>query len=269
MIISHRHRYLFVETPHTASTAIARELVELYDGQKILHKHASYGEFRRVATAEERRYFVFAGSRHPFDTTVTVYFRIASDHKGRYSRPGPLSHTSAHYQDEIEEFHWIRSRGADFATWFLGNIWLPYDDWLTSDAGHFDAIIRFEHLQEDFAGVLARLGIEQARPLPRENQTAQRSTDFLAYYTPATRRRAAWVFGPYLERRGLQFPPEWGDMAVPRRARLLFRLLQPLRGYFRDHRFGVRGAIIGQLRNRLLAAIKRRERPRLRDGAGS
>ena len=54
MVISHRHRYLFVELPRTGSTAIHRELIELYDGTAILQKHATYEDFLRGATEIEK-----------------------------------------------------------------------------------------------------------------------------------------------------------------------------------------------------------------------
>ena len=40
MIISHRHRYVFVKLPRTGSSAVRRELRELYDGVPILHKRS-------------------------------------------------------------------------------------------------------------------------------------------------------------------------------------------------------------------------------------
>ena len=78
MIISHRHRYLFVEFPHTASTAIRRELLAYYDGSPILHKHATYVDFETTASAMEMEYFAFSGIRNPLDVAVTLYHRSRS-----------------------------------------------------------------------------------------------------------------------------------------------------------------------------------------------
>ena len=242
MIISHKYRYLFVETPHTGSTAIAHELVAQYGGESILRKHSSDGEFRRQATADEQSYFRFAGMRHPMDACVTIFFRMATDHRQRYSQPQPAYATNRHYRDEVAEFQWIRKVGADFPAWFMHNIWLPYDDWMSTDS--FDGVIRFEHLQEDFAQILRRLGVEQVRPLPVENTTAARSTGYADYYTPATRWRAAYAFGPYMELFGYRFPGSWGRVKVPRRARTLFRLLRPWRSYGRGHQTGVMGRVV-------------------------
>ena len=76
MIISHQHRYLFVELPHTASTAIRRELLANYDGSSILHRHATYIDFERIASPDERSYFVFSCIRNPLDVAVTLYHRL-------------------------------------------------------------------------------------------------------------------------------------------------------------------------------------------------
>ncbi len=63
MIISHQHKYLFVELPHTGSTAISHELREHYDGVSILEKHATYYQFLKVATAEEKQYWLMSSKR--------------------------------------------------------------------------------------------------------------------------------------------------------------------------------------------------------------
>jgi hypothetical protein len=74
MVISHTYKYLFVELPHTASTAIHQELCENYEGIPIIRKHAPYHEFIRIATAEEKVYFVLSGIRNPLDEAVSIYF---------------------------------------------------------------------------------------------------------------------------------------------------------------------------------------------------
>ena len=75
MIISHKHKYLFVETQETACTAIAKELCENYDGKEILWKHARYRDFLRKASPKEKKYFVFTGLRNPLDFILSRYFK--------------------------------------------------------------------------------------------------------------------------------------------------------------------------------------------------
>jgi hypothetical protein len=233
MIISHTHRYLFVELPRTASTAISHELRELYDGQRILRKHATYRDFLKTATPAEREYFVFSGIRNPLDDAVSQYFKYRSNHKNKYTDPDKLRRRKrlADYLAQLE-FRFIHEREADFATYFRRFYPVPYNNW--SDLSHraFDFVIRFEHLQADFARVLELLGIEQQRPLPEVNRTSGKRRDYLAYYTPDIIPHARRVFGPYMKQWGYAFPPEWGETEVPWYHQAEFEFYNLFRGFY-------------------------------------
>ena len=95
MIISHTHKYLFIELPMTGSTAISKELREQYDGVSILQKHSTYLDFLRVANEAEKQYFVFAGIRHPLDQVVSHYFKFKTGHDGQF--------TAAEHLDKLRE----------------------------------------------------------------------------------------------------------------------------------------------------------------------
>jgi hypothetical protein len=220
MIISDPHRYLFVELPHTGTTAISQELRDCYDGRKILHKHAHYSEFMRQASAAQREYFVFSGIRNPLDEAVSIYARIRSDHKHAYSVPRKWVRSQ-----DIELFRWMRATDADFPAFFRRVYRYPYDNWSNEAHRQFDYVIRFERLEEDFAEVLRRLGIEPARPLPTVNSTATKERSFASYYTPDIIPRAVAIFGPFMRRWGYSFPEEWGPQQVPILAEAEFSLL--------------------------------------------
>jgi hypothetical protein len=237
MIISDAHRYLFVELPHTGTTAISQELRECYAGERILHKHARYGEFLRQASEAQRGYFVFSCVRNPLDEAVSIYARLRSDHKNAYTLPRKWVRPR-----DIELFHWIRDTNADFPAFFNRVYRYPYDNWSSEAHRQFDYVIRFERLEEGFAEVLRRLKVEQVRPLPRVNSTATKEQSFLEYYTPDIIPRAVAIFGPFMRRWGYQFPEEWGEQRVPvlaeaefsvlgvaRRGRALYRRLSPAR----------------------------------------
>ena len=115
----------------------------------------------------------------------------------------------------VVRYRFIKRTEADFATYFRRFYHIPYNTW--SDMSHrdFNYVIRFEHLQADFARVLELIGLEQKRPLPHVNRTGGKERDYLAYYTPDIIPRARRVFGPYMEQWGYGFPPEWGDAPVP------------------------------------------------------
>lgn len=229
MILSDRYRYVFVELPHTASTAIARELRERYAGEPILEKHAPYHRFLAIATPEQRRYFVFSGIRNPLDEVVTCYFRYKTDHRRYSDRTKWRRNGGSISDDSVRRYLFVQQNEADFAAYLRRFHRWPYDTWAALDHRSFDHVIRFERLQEGFAEVLALLGIERTRPLPSANRTAERSRSFTEYYPPALRPYAARIFGPYMEKWGYEFPREWGEVRVPRRSRLLFRVLGPLR----------------------------------------
>jgi hypothetical protein len=215
MIISHKYKYLFVELPRTASTAISHELCELYDGVPVLRKHATYYDFLKNANPEEQQYFVFSCIRNPLDDAVSYYFKLRTNHKDKFTNPKKLKRRKGlvNYIDR-RLFSFIRSTNADFSTFFTRVYRVPYNNWASMSHRDFDFIIRFENLQEDFARALALIGIEQVRPIPTINKTAGKGRDFVSCYSPRVIRRAKWVFGPYMRQWGYDLPAEWGHAKV-------------------------------------------------------
>jgi len=211
VIISHRHRYLFVELPRTGSTAIRDELCGFYDGEPILSKHATYQEFLGAASVDEKRYFVFSAIRNPLDDAVSRYFKLRTDHKGRFSGARPRRHRRlVNRLLDNAMFGFLRRTDADFPTFFLRYYVLPYDTWASLSHRRFDFVMRFENLSADFEKALRQIGIEPVRPLALVNPTGARQRDFAYYYPPETWGRARRVFGPYMEKWGYGFPAEWG-----------------------------------------------------------
>jgi hypothetical protein len=233
MIISHAHRYVFVELPRTGSTAISYELREHYGGEKVLAKHATYRDFLRHATADERGYFAFSSIRNPLDVAVSRYSHIKSNPAGRFTDPAQLAKRRSLPQRMENRIHaWTHRTDASFGdflrTWYR----LPFDTWASLDHHRLDAILRFENLQDDFEAVLGRLGIEMVRPIPVVNVTPDRNREYLSAYTPDLVDHAVWVFGPYMREWGYEFPAEWGPRKVPLSSRLLMRALRPVRWFY-------------------------------------
>jgi hypothetical protein len=235
MVISHKHKYVFVELPNTATSAIHRELCENYDGIPILHptvgRHVHYHQFLKTASVSERHYFVFSCIRNPLDVTVSIYFKLKTNQKGVFTDPKMWKKNGGWVTDyDIRRFNFVKRTNADFPTYFrkVYGPW-PYDNWSSLSHRRFDFIIRFENLKDDFAQVLELLGIEPKRPLPVVNRTAEKGRDFWSYYTPEIRDQAKRVFGPFMRRWGYGFPSEWGDTSVPWRSQLLFHIAGFLR----------------------------------------
>jgi hypothetical protein len=216
VIISHTNRYIFVELPRTGTTAVEKELKELYDGSPILKKHSTYYHFLKSASEDEKQYFVFSSIRNPMDDAVSRFFKIKSNHSFRHTRLKSIKRRKGaveRYEDLL--FRYVQRSGAEFPTFFKWVYRFPYDNWASLNHSEFDFIIRFENLQEDFSRALELIGIEQVRPLPVRNTTKMRGHNYDTWYTPDTVKQAKRVFGPFMKRWDYKYPADWGEMEVP------------------------------------------------------
>ncbi|CAN5534346.1 hypothetical protein BH23CHL6_BH23CHL6_06950 [soil metagenome] len=242
MIVSDEHRYVFVELPRTGSTAVSTELRESYGGREILGKHSTYRDFLRIATPEQKGYFVFSGIRNPLDVAISRYVQLKTNKGQRFTDPIKLAdRDTAVERLENRVYRWVHENDASFEH-FLGRWYvLPYDTWASLDHKRMDMVLRFEHLADDFAEVLRRLGLDQVRPLPVVNPTLAREREYESYYTPGAIRRATWTFGPYMQEWGYSFPESWGSVRVPWWSRLLQRVVRVGRGIYWRHGRVARG----------------------------
>ena len=239
MIISHRHRYVFVEVPRTGSTAISAELREHYDGHAILRKHATYRDFLRVASEAERSYFAFSAVRNPLDVAVTRYIRLKDDKQELYRDPKKVAQRNSLASRLERRIHaWVQRTDADFASFLKRWYLIPYDTWTTLDDAKMSTIIRFENLPADFDATLRKIGIQPIRPLPVLNATPGKDQAWEAHYSPEAFRRAVWIFGPYMKRWDYRFPASWGTVRVPWWSRVLYRIAHGVRRlYWTQFRF--------------------------------
>ena len=239
MIISHKHRYLFVEVPRTGSTAISAELREHYSGESILKKHAYYSTFLKQASDDEKTYRVFSGVRNPLDDAVSNYRKLATRPRDYYA--GSRRNLRKHDQ--------INGEGLSFSDYFQTFYRFPFDHWTSTYHRQFAKIIRFESLQDDFADAIRMIGADLVRPLPHKNKT-NRQGDFVSYYTKDDIAHAAWIFGPYMQAWGYEFPREWAIESVPVFSTLIYRLMSRGRKvYWNDVRQN--DGVIGGLFRRL------------------
>jgi hypothetical protein len=209
MVISDKYRYVFVELPLSGSTAISNELCELYEGKKILRKHSKYREFLKIATPEQKKYFVFSGIRNPMDLVVSEFLKIKNNHKQRYTTPSEWRRNGGTLSDEsLRLYDEITKNNLSFTDYFKKYFRMPYDNWSSVAHKNFDLVIRFENLRADFSEVLKRLNIQPVRELPHINKTAEKE-NFIKYYIPGIRERTVFVFGPFMKKWGYSFPADW------------------------------------------------------------
>lgn len=207
MIISHKHKYLFVELPRTGTTAIHDELIKNYDGEEILLKHATYRDFLKVASEEEKNYFVFSCIRNPMDRVVSLFLKLQNPtgqfNKTQYRRSKTISAIVFN-----KRIRYIQKYNPSFANYFKKFYHLPYDDWSSLDHHRFDFILRFENLNNDFQTLLKKIGLKKVRDLPTINKTASKKV-YVDYFTPDIQKKACKIFGPFMQKFEYEFPSDW------------------------------------------------------------
>ena len=200
MIISHAHKYVFIETPRTASSAISAELRENYAGVKILHKHANYPDIPKSIRRELGDYVVFAGVRNPLDDAASLFQKLLTNHKGAYSDPTQWVENGGWVNSRLRRlFRLVHSPRATFLGFLKHAFPQTYCSRICINKRHCDAFIRFENLQADFTSVLNFIGLPQKREIPQRNVTAGKKT-YSEYFDESaeTRLQIAKTFGPFM-----------------------------------------------------------------------
>jgi len=234
MVIDHRFKFVFVELPLTATSAISKEIREQYGCEPILNKHATYDDFLRKATAEEKSYKVIGSVRNPLDQTVSMYFKYKNDLDQRFStgrkRPGKWLRKSLAINRDKVRYNYIIDNNASFEDYFMHFFKWPYSNWSIIHHKKFEYIIRFESLGEDYKKVFTEIGLPVNRDLPRANKTPEKKQDFWSYYeSDEAKRKAKYVFGPFMRYWGYDFPSDWNHIKEPAMAKHVYAFLNIFR----------------------------------------
>ncbi len=186
------------------------ELCNLYDGERILKKHARYSDFIINASDEEKHYFAFTGQRNPLDALVTLYFR-AKYEKIEKMQANPNLEKWKNRTKRIAKWRYINDNDMSFEQYFNLYHSVKIDrSYRKVDRARMDYVYRYENLQEDFSAILEAIGIEQKRELPQHStKTKRKSSDFYQYFTPSMRSRVQIVYGRSYKEMGYSFPDDW------------------------------------------------------------
>jgi len=236
MVISHKHKYVFVQFPRTACTAIASELVENYEGVHVLRKHSKYHELLRVSERDVGEYFVFSCIRNPLDSLISYYFKLKSNHNCDFTSRDRLKRNGGWVTEKmIRHFEYIQKNNASFEA-FLTKFYLyPYVNWSVLDHKNFDFIIRYENLQEDFFKCLSLLGLEQVRLLPSLNKTRKDQKNITELYESGSHSRTVWIVGPMMMYWGYELPKGWGKENLPLSSTVAFQVMGLIKTFYWRH----------------------------------
>tara|TARA_Y100001968_G_C19415222_1_gene748625 strand:- start:252 stop:1040 length:789 start_codon:yes stop_codon:yes gene_type:complete len=253
MIISHKYKFLFIGLPFSASSAITKELHEKYEGKPFLRKHSLYHEFLKVATKEEKDFFVFAVLRNPMEIVITMYEKMRTNAKGNYTNPELFKENGGHITKKQRRiYQYIKDNNASFQEYFLKFYNQPYNNLSSLTLNHCDFIIRYEKLNEDYESALIKIGIQNPDPLQTANRTDSKKKSLNEYYTEDIQSRCNLVFGPFLKKYNLSFPENWGNSKIPIYASILFNIstyFRKLKWRFQKHtkRKSIKSSIYGKM----------------------
>ena len=235
MVISHVHRFLFVEIPQTASTALAAELVNHYGGHRILRKHSDYSEFLRGASPAERQYRVLATVRNPLDIVVSKFLKARDDHGHNYSDRKPRKAPwGFRFRPEARERAFIARHGPDFSAFVRKFYRRTYNNRACLLPAHAH-VLRYESLNEDFAAWMSKVGLQLVGPIPLRNPTEGRDRKFSDWYTGDLRAHASRIFGPYLRQWGYVLPADWPEFSISAVDEFFYRIDGVLRRFYLKH----------------------------------
>jgi len=216
MIISHKYKFLFIGLPFSASSAISKDLHAKYEGEPYLKKHSLYHEFKKVATKQEKDYFVFAVLRNPMEIVATAYSKMKSNAKGNFTNPELFKENGGHItKRQRVKYNFIKDNNSTFQEFFLKFYRNPYDNLFSITLDNCDFIIQHENIAQDYILALEKAGIKNPSPLPVVNKTAGKEKDLSFYYSNEVRDRAISVFGPFMQKYNFDFPINWGNINIP------------------------------------------------------
>lgn len=220
MLLSVRHRFLFVHIAKTGGTSVRAALQrrrwrDPWYWPMFLCSRLSHLSGHRIATKLPRHakviaakellpkaffdsLFKFAFVRNPWDLQVSSFHHI------RRERPHYLGG-----HDGFEGFlRWKLDPARPYQYHVDTSIELQ-SDYLIDLRGALlvDFIGRYERLAEDFVTACERIGIP-APPLPHARAAADRSKDYRPYYNDETAELVARHFARDIELLGYRFDPE-------------------------------------------------------------
>lgn len=191
MIISHKHKFIFIHIHKCAGSSMTyalvpelgeddlvlgvteegRRLDKIGQETKGLHKHSKAKEIKEFLEPEIwNNYFKFSFVRNPWDRLVSYYHWWLKtnwdNERGTAQKIKAL--------DNFEEYLFSPYRSKN-----------PCNDYLVDDEGNnlVDFVGKQERIYRDFAYVCGRIGLPNLN-LPRRNQSQHK--EYFKYYTPET-----------------------------------------------------------------------------------
>ena len=213
-MISHKHKFIFVEFPKTGTTSVEGVLKNYCETEtnesadSLYWKHAQPKTIKELFEKENKKdewkhYFKFTFTRNPFDRMVSLWNFIHSTLDGHKSLLEKPDYDCIPYKAWIDECQTITTECKTFKEYikYTSNGVATGLDTVFSfshdgNEKFVDFIGRFENLQEDFDIVCDKIGIPKQK-LPHKNKTKHKH--YTEYYDEETKQIVAEKYAKDIE----------------------------------------------------------------------
>ena len=196
MIVNYEKKFIFVGLPFSACSAISKELLEQYQCETLLHKHANIPALLLSRPdIDIKKFEIVAVVRDPLETSLTLYHWLKDNRYEHFTKAENFLENGGTVTRHHRHLHaLIQKRDMNFQE-YLDHCFrfIPYDSLLSENIKFLTRTIRYDHLQDDFKVCFRALGLEINRDLPVYNQTTDKEE-----IINIDQRRLTKYFGPYL-----------------------------------------------------------------------
>lgn len=173
MIVNREYKYVFIGFPYSASSAISKELVENYGGERLMLKHSTMLSLKGIKKYKD--YKTIAVFRSPISVWKTQYIKlmkssIFDNEKYLRSNGGHINRRAFNLAQRMREEDWSFNQYVKHKS----RSRLPYVSSFIVNYNKLDFIIRYHELQYDWQVVMKDLGHSSVSPLPLYNATANK-----------------------------------------------------------------------------------------------
>ena len=194
MIISRKHKYIFIAHPSSGGTAIMNELLENYDGEILYHKHCNYPPLINDPSIKNLKdNFVFGVVRDPIDKSFSEYNKIKFNANNQYTNENFFIENGGNVSKKMRKVYYKVKKLKSFEEYLKFRYRFKlYHDWVTINSPYLNGIIRFDKISKDFELIIKKLNLPLKRSLPQINKTSKKDSE--NYLNPKIKKR---IFGPY------------------------------------------------------------------------
>jgi hypothetical protein len=184
VIVDRDRRLIFIQAPQTGSTAVGKELCEVYGCTYVPPKHA-FAVDALSMQSDKRGWVLATSTRDPYAMAVSDYYKVRNAVQDG-SVPGHLSRRSVSLMRKL-----MRQGSATLTSYLYARHKRPAVDLRAADRARCQIVLANQTLAADFRAMLEMLGADPVRELPLRNVTKR---------TPERERpNDAWIeyiFGP-------------------------------------------------------------------------